>query len=151
MKSLVIVKSIHHDNTLKIAKAIGKILGAVVKRPEDVKSDEIEDYDLIGFGSGIYYAKLHKAILRLAEKLPKQENKKAFVFSTAGLSSKKKVNKDHKNLREKLESKGYKVIDEFQCKGWDTNSFLKYFGGIGKGRPNAEDTKNAEEFARNLK
>jgi hypothetical protein len=32
-----------------------------------------------------------------------------------------------------------------------TNSFLKLFGGLNKGRPNAEDLKHAEEFAQNLK
>jgi hypothetical protein len=30
-------------------------------------------------------------------------------------------------------------------------SFLKLFGGINKGRPNAEDLKHAEEFALNMK
>jgi hypothetical protein len=28
---------------------------------------------------------------------------------------------------------------------------MKYFGGMNKGRPNAEDLKHAEEFAQNLK
>jgi hypothetical protein len=28
---------------------------------------------------------------------------------------------------------------------------MKYFGGMNKGRPNAEDLKNAEIFAQNLK
>jgi hypothetical protein len=27
---------------------------------------------------------------------------------------------------------------------------MRYFGGMNKGRPNAEDLKNAEEFAQNL-
>jgi len=55
------------------------------------------------------------------------------------------------NLREKLEFKGYTIVDEFQCKGFNPNSFLKLFGGMNKGRPNAKDLKNAEEFARKLK
>ena len=43
------------------------------------------------------------------------------------------------------------IIDEFGCRGFNTNSFLKFFGGLNKGRPNAEDLMNAEEFARNVK
>jgi flavodoxin len=43
------------------------------------------------------------------------------------------------------------IVDEFSCKGFNTNSFLKYFGGMNKGRPNAEDLKHAEEFVQNLK
>ncbi|MBA7485539.1 hypothetical protein ES707_21087 [subsurface metagenome] len=62
-----------------------------------------------------------------------------------------KVAKDHSMLREKLQSKGYMIVDEFSCKGFNTNSFLKLFGGMNKGRPNAEDLKHAEEFAQNLK
>ena len=61
------------------------------------------------------------------------------------------VAKNHSPLREKLQSKGYMIVDEFSCKGFNTNSFLKYFGGMNKGRPNAEDFKHAEEFAQNLK
>jgi len=37
------------------------------------------------------------------------------------------------------------------CPGFNTNSFLKFFGGINKGRPNASDLKRAEEFAKKLK
>jgi len=61
------------------------------------------------------------------------------------------VAKNHSSLREKLQSKGYIIVGEFNCKGFNTNSFLKYFGGMNKGRPNAEDLKHAEEFAQNLK
>jgi flavodoxin len=43
------------------------------------------------------------------------------------------------------------IIDEFSCAGFNTNSFLKLFGGLNKGRPNAEDLKHAEVFAENLK
>ncbi len=56
-----------------------------------------------------------------------------------------------RRLRKKLQSKGYMIVDEFSCAGFNTNSFLKLFGGINKGRPNAEDLKHAEEFAQNLK
>jgi len=54
-------------------------------------------------------------------------------------------------LREKLQSRGYVIIDEFSCAGFNTNSILKFFGGLNKGRPDAEDLILAEEFARNLK
>ena len=62
-----------------------------------------------------------------------------------------KAAKDHSALREKLQAKGYVIIGEFQCKGFNTNSFLKLFGGMNKGKPNAEDLKQAEEFAQSLK
>jgi hypothetical protein len=61
------------------------------------------------------------------------------------------VAENHSTLREKLQSKGYTIVDEFGCAGFNTFSFLKLFGGINKGRPNAQDLENAEAFAQNLK
>ena len=151
MKSILIVISIHHNKTGKIADTMAKILDAQIKQPQNVNPEKLIDYDFVGFGSGIYDYTTHKALSNLVDKLPKVDNKKAFIFSTAGLSNKKKAKKDHSKLRGKLESKGYIIVNEFQCKGFNTNSFLKYFGGMNKGRPNAADLKNAEEFARNLK
>jgi hypothetical protein len=79
------------------------------------------------------------------------DNKNVFIFSTAALTKDKKRDKDHSALREKLESKGYLVVDEFQCKGFNTNSFMRFIGGMNRGRPNAKDLKNAEECAQKIK
>lgn len=159
MKSLIVVFSYHHKNTEKVANAIAKALDAQVKTPHDVNPDELKEYDLVGFGSGIYSEMLHQSVLDLADKLPKVNNGKAFVFSTNGvpafLSSKSfesgQLSKNHRLIKEKLQSKGYAIVDEFTCPGFNTNSFLKSFGGINKGRPNAEDLKRAEEFAQKMK
>jgi flavodoxin len=150
-KSLLVLYSYHHNNTKKIAEVFRKVLDAEIKMPNDIKPEELQEYDFIGFGSGIYSAKHHESLLELADKLPQVKGKKAFIFSTAGITGKSKASNDHSTLREKLESKGYSIVDEFQCKGFNTNSFLKLFGGINKGRPNDEDLKNAEDFALKLK
>ena len=151
MKSLLILFSYHHKNTEKVAKVFAQVLDAQIKTPEQINHEELQDYDLIGFGSGIYGAQHHKSLLDLADKLPQISNKKVFIFSTSAIINEAKVAKDHSLLREKLQSKGYMIVDEFACKGFNTNSFLKYFGGMNKGRPNAKDLKDAEEFAQNLK
>jgi len=151
MKSLLVLYSYHHHNTEKVAKILAKVLDAEIKWPQEINPEELQDYDLIGFGSGIYSAKHHESMLELADELPEVDNKEAFLFSTAGITGKSKASKDHTTLREKLESKGYIIIDEFQCKGFNTNSFLRLFGGMNKGRPNDRDLRNAEEFAWKVK
>jgi flavodoxin len=155
VKSLVIVFSYHHNNTEKIAKTCAKVLGAEVKTPQQVKPEEIAEYDLVGFGSGIYSATFDPSVLDLADRLPNTAGKKAFLFSTYGapafIANREFIEKNHRQIREKLQAKGYMIIGEFGCAGWNTNSFLKYFGGLNKGRPNAEDLRNAEEFARSVK
>ncbi len=151
MKSLLVLFSYHHNNTEKIANVFAKVLDAQIKTSQQINPEELQEYSLIGFGSGIYGEKHHKVLLDLADKLPQVTNRKAFIFSTSAIMGEAKVAKDHSTLREKLQSKGYMIVDEFSCKGFNTNSFLKLFGGMNKGRPNAEDLKHAEEFAQNLK
>jgi len=151
MKSLLVLYSYHHNNTEKIANVFAKVLDAQIKSPQQINPEELQEYSLIGFGSGIYGEKHHKLLLDLADNLPQVSNRKAFIFSTSAMQGKAKVAQDHLLLREKLQSKGYIILDEFACKGFNTNSFMKYFGGMNKGRPNAEDLKHAEEFAQKLK
>ncbi len=151
MKSLLVLFSFHHKNTEKIANVFAKVLDAEIKTPRQINTEELQEYSLVGFGSGIYDEKHHRTLLDLADKLPQVTNRKAFIFSTSAVMGKDKVAEDHSTLREKLQSKGYMIIDEFACKGFNTNSFLKYLGGMNKGRPNAEDLRHAEEFAQNLK
>ena len=159
MKSLVIVFSYHHKNTEKIARVFAKVLDAQVRTPQQVSPGELEGYDLVGFGSGIYSGKNHGSLLELADRLPHVDNRRAFIFSTCGVPVAVAgveyladyTVKSHSLLREKLQSRGYVIIDEFGCAGFNTNSFLKLFGGLNKGRPNADDLKHAEEFAENLK
>ena len=151
MKSLLVLFSYHHNNTEKIANVFAKVLDAQIKTTQQINSEELQEYDLIGFGSGIYGGKHHELLLDLTDNLPQVTNKKAFIFSTSAIIREAKVAKDHSQLREKLQTKGYIIVDEFSCKGFNTNSFMKYFGGMNKGRPNAEDLKHAEKFAQNLK
>ena len=151
MKTLLIVYSYHHNNTLKIAEVFAKVLDAQIKTPQQASLQEIQEYDIVGFGAGIDSGKHYKPLLDLADTLPQVADKKAFIFSTSAIQGEDKVAKDHSLLREKLQSKGYLIVDEFSCKGFNTNSILKCSGGMNRGRPNAEDLKNAEEFAQNLK
>ena len=151
MKSLLVVFSYHHNNTQKIAEVFARVLDAQIMKPQEITPEELQEYDLVGFGSGVYSAKHHKYLLEFADKLPQVTDCKSFIFSTAALTGEKKLTKDHSVLREKLQSKGYMIVDEFQCKGFNTNSFMKYLGGMNKGRPNAEDLQHAKEFAESLK
>ena len=151
IKSLLVVFSYHHNNTEKVAKVFANVLNAQIITPQQVDPKDLQEYDLVGFGAGIDSGKHYKVMLDRVDKLLQVENKNAFIFSTAGLTGEKKLIKDHLTLREKLISKGYRIVDEFQCKGFNTNSFLKFFGGMNKGRPNTKDLKNAEMFAQKLK
>ncbi len=149
--ALLILVSYHHKNTEKVAKALAETLDAEIRSPEDIDPSVLQEYALIGFGSGIYGARHHETVLELANRLPSVADKKAFIFSTSAIITSSKVSADHSTLRDILESKGYTIVDEFSCRGFNTNSFMRYLGGMNKGRPSAEDLERARVFALDLK
>jgi len=132
---------------LKIAEVFAKVLNARIVAPQQTKPEELQKYAPIGFGSGIDSGKHYKPLLDFADQLLPVTDKKAFIFSTNGVSNTKYRAKIHTALREKLQAKGNMIVDEFNCHGFNTNSFLKYFGGMNKGKPDVEDLEHAEEFA----
>ena len=150
MKTLIICKSIHHGNTQKIAEVIAKVLEAKLVKPEELDINTVTEYDLIGFGSGIYYGKHHKDLLSVVDNLFSVKNKKAFIFSTSG-TGEKNISRNHRLIREKLMAKGFIIAGEFSCRGFDSFGLLKLIGGINKGRPDEHDLRKAEDFARRLK
>ena len=148
-KAIVIVHSYHHMNTERVAAVIAGELGAEVKRPEDITSEALREYELIGFGSGIDSGKHYAPILHLAASL-QSAKQKAFIFSTSGVFFKWQMNRNHEALRRILIEKGLTIVDEFGCLGFNTNSFLRFIGGMNKGRPNGDDLKAAAAFAGRL-
>jgi len=84
MKTLIISVSIHHKNTEKVAKVMAVELAADLLSLDQVQSRSLAEYDLIGFGSGIYFMKHHKTLLQFVDTLPAGMGKPAFVFSTSG-------------------------------------------------------------------
>lgn len=133
----------HHGNTEKIVKIMAEAVNADIAKTKDVNVSTLNKYDLIGFGSGIYYSKLHRNILDFIDNLEIPSNNKAFVFSTSG-QGKSKYNK---LAEEKLKEKNFEVVGSFACKGYDTFGPLKLFGGIAKGRPDDSDLEKAKDFA----
>ncbi len=146
MKQVIICKSVHKGCTAKIAAPIAEVLGAEVYTPEEISQEHIEEFDVAGFGSGIYAGKFHRAMLALVKNMREVKDKKAFVFSTSGKGG-ERYNEPFKKL---LLSKGYDVIGTFACKGFDAFGPLKLIGGINKGRPNNSDIESARNFARVL-
>lgn len=151
MKALIIYISVHHGNTERVAKVMANILDAVLLEVKQADANMLEQYDLISFGSGIYFGKHHKNLLDFVDKLPMLRNKKAFIFSTSGLRKIWFIHNFDKPLKERLQRKGFDIIGEFSCRGLDTYRATKLVGGINKGRPDAKDLKQAGDFARGLK
>ncbi len=146
MKTLIVCVSKYYGNTNKIAKDMASVLDAQLIESSKVDVASISGFDLVGFGSGIYFGKHDPSLFELVAQLPKSSGN-AFVFSTRGRN--RFFEKTyHKPLREKLVEKGFRVISEFSCRGFsDYYRIFKLFGGANKGHPNSKELESARAFA----
>jgi flavodoxin len=144
MNTAILYHSIHHGNTRKVAHALAEPLGADLYDIADKPPCELEHYNLIGFGSGIYFLRHSDRLMRLAQSLKPLYGKKAFIFSTRGWGP---LFLYHMLLRRTLKASGFGIVGEFSCKGLDTYGLLKVIGGINRRRPNEKDLERAAHFA----
>lgn len=149
-KSLILCKSIHHQNTAQIARVMATVLHADVACPEEVPYTSLGNYELVGFGSGVYYGRLHAALYAWLRGLPdcREALKRAFVFSTSGLPFLSKI--WHAPFKNVLGRKGFDVVGEFACRGFDTWGPLWLAGGLNRKHPDERDLECASEFAKRL-
>ncbi len=149
LKTLILLKSVYHQNTEKVARAIADVLHADVRAPEDVPSRVVAEYDLFGFGSGVYFGRLHSALRSWVEALePQVERRPAFIFSTAGSPTLHRLS--HWGMKRRLSRARFDVVAEFNCAGYDTFGPLGLVGGLNRGHPNDLDLARAAAFARTL-
>ena len=147
---LIVLESVHHGNTARVAEAMAGVLGAEVAVPEAVPAARLDGYALVGLGSGVYYGRMHEAITAWLRGLPDRPGgrRPAFVFSTAGLPFLRCV--WHAPLKGLLRRKGLAVVGEFSCRGFDTWGPLWLGGGLNRRHPDDRDLDRARAFARTL-
>jgi flavodoxin len=124
--------------TRKIAQTIAQELGCKTI-DIDKETPDISEVDLLIVGSGNYGGEPGKALQEFLSNLKPNSNFKAAVFATAGGPDPKCIY----TIQEALETKGYKVISSFKCRG--------QFLFANRGHPNEDDLKNAKAFASELK
>ena len=66
------------------SRRMAEVLGAEVVAPESIDPETLRGYDLVGFGSGIYYMTVDARLRKLIGRLPAVVNVRAFTFFTSG-------------------------------------------------------------------
>ncbi|MGE5698409.1 MAG: flavodoxin family protein [Candidatus Sericytochromatia bacterium] len=150
MKSLIVCVSVAHSNTRLVADRMAEVLHAEVVEPEAVDLEAIHEYDLVGFGSGVYFMAVHPRLWWLVCRLPRVDGVRAFTFFTSGAPEVPLVGYS-RPIRHQLASKGFGVLDSFSCRGFDAVGPLRLVGGVNKGRPNARDLERAAALAVRLR
>ena len=150
MKALIVCVSKSHGNTRRVAGRMAEVLDAKVVEPESIDAEKLCEYDLVGFGSGIYYMAFDSRLRNLIRCLPHVDGIRAFTFFTSGAREIPLLGY-HKPIRNQLASKGFEVLDSFSCRGFDTVGPFGFIGGINRGRPDDHDLDRAATFAERLR
>ncbi|MER7468887.1 flavodoxin family protein [Streptomyces sp. NPDC097981] len=149
MKAVIVCTSVSHGNTRRVADSMAQVLGAKVVSPEQADLTELAGADLLGFGSGVFYSRLHPRLTDFVKALPTRRGR-AFVFATSGLPE-IPLAPFTRPLVQLLEGKGFELDGSFSCRAFDTWTPFKLVGGINKQRPNVGDLAAARAFAGRLR
>jgi flavodoxin len=147
---LIVFKSVHHQNTARIAHAMADVLGAECLSPHECPYERLKSCSLLGLGSGIYYGRVHGDLWQWVRNLPEKHaaDLPVVIFTTSGLPVLAKL--WHWPLKSALMKKGYDIMAEFSCRGFDTWGPLWLTGGLNKKHPDERDIQRAGKFAGKL-
>lgn len=141
MKTAILYYSTHHGNTKKLLDAIVEKHNVTLVDITQPIPVSLEEYDLIGFASGIYFSKFQKMLLQFAEQnLPLK--KKVFFLYTCGAKKKGYT----AAIRKAVLGRDAEILGEYDCLGFDTYGPFKLIGGIAKGHPDQGDLEGAVKF-----
>mgnify|MGYP000290346808 FL=1 len=145
MKTVIFYYSLPHGNSLKVLEAIAQQGDVDLIDVNTRQSVRLEEYDCIGFASGIYGFEVHKAVVNFARQYLPQGKPVFFVYTYGGAKG-----SAAKSIMHIAAERGCPILGQFGCRGYDTFGPFKIIGGIAKGHPNARDLENARSFYRDL-
>ena len=123
-------------NTRKLADAIAKELG-VEALP--ISEKVTEPVDVLFLGNSYYAFNIDPEVRNFVSSLDKEKVGKIVNFGSAAM-----LNSTYKKVKAEADKAGIAMDErEFHCKG--------EFKGLHKGRPNEDDLKAAQDFAKQFK
>lgn len=115
MKTAICYYSRHHGNTRKVLDAMAGEGGVGLIDVTAQQAVRLEEYDCIGFASGVYFGKFHDGVLSFARKYLPQGKPVFFVCTYGGDKG-----TSTKALLEIAKEKNCPILGKFGCKGFDT-------------------------------
>jgi len=144
-KTIIIYASKHHGNTCKLVKAISDQYKITMIDAAKESVADLQEYDVIGFASGIDFGKFYEEIEAFAiENLPIK--KKVFFLYTCAMVRKGFTD----SIRNIVLEKEATVLGEYGCKGYNTYGPWKLIGGMNKSHPTQDEITAAVRFFEKL-
>lgn len=145
MKTAICYYSRHHGNTLAVLDAMTEGCDVDLIDVTARMAVRLDQYDRIGFASGIYFSKFSPVVVNFAHQyLP--EGREVFFVYTYGAP---KVSLPG-NITAAVKEKGCRILGQFGCRGYDTFGPFKLIGGLAKGHPTKEELEGAVRFYQSL-
>lgn len=145
-KTAIVYASVHHQNTKTLLTEMVKEVDVDLFTVTQAEQTDFSQYEIIGFGSGVYAGRFHRTVFRFLKEHKNRLPKKAFAVCTSGMGTGRYV----KKFSDYLQRNGFEVFEGFECKGFDTFAFFKWFGGLAKGHPDSQDIENGKNFIKKL-
>lgn len=121
-------------NTKKLAEAIGSAINVEAKTIDEPLTENV---DILFLGSAVYAAGIDKKVKDFIESINVNVGE-VVNFSSAAL-----IESTYKQVKKQVEAKGLKMSEnEFHCRG--------AFKFVHRGRPNEDDLKDVQEFAKRI-
>ena len=121
-------------NTKKLAEAISSAINVEAKTVDEQLT---EDVDILFLGSAVYAAGIDQKIKDFIKSINVDVGE-VVNFSSAAL-----IESTYKQVKKEVEAKGLKMSeDEFHCRG--------AFKFVHRGKPDDNDIKNVQEFAKRI-
>jgi len=144
-KTLIVYASIHHQNTYKVVDFLSSHVNADILDATKANNYDCGGYENVIFASGIYFSKLHRAVVDFMNKADLSKKKVVIVY-TCGL----RVGDHASQYRKTLKDKEAVYLGKSTSKGLDTNGVFAKVGGISKGHPNDKDLNRVLREVSNL-
>ena len=145
-KTVIVYASKHHGNTYKLVKAISDNYEITMIDATKETSVDLQEYDIIGFASGIDFGKFYVEIENFArENLPSQ--KKVFFLYTCAMERDGFTD----SIKEIVLEKDAVVLGEYGCKGYNTYGPWKLIGGMNKNHPTENEMQECVNFYENFR
>ena len=144
-RAVIVYASKHHGNTYKLAKAISdKYEVAMIDAMKETYVD-LQEYNLIGFASGIDFGKFYLEIENFArENLPLQ--KEVFFLYTCAMDREGFTD----SIKEIALKKDAVILGEYGCRGYNTYGPWKLIGGMNKSHPTENELQKCVNFYEKL-
>ena len=140
-KSILIYASKHHGNTYKLVNAISEKYDIAMIDATKESIVDLQEYEVIGFASGIDFGKFYEEIENFAEaNLPIK--KEVFFLYTCAMERKGFTN----SIREIALKKDAIILGESGCKGSNTYGPWQLIGGMNKNHPTEAEIVEVVNF-----